>query len=311
MHIDTTFLNKVCIDISKIEYLPETYNPYKSIRDAGEDMINQHIEFLINNQYLSAKKNVSDHGVEWVILSVDKTKISKDFCDEYLDQQLVSIMIENEIQSMFCYSCLSGQLSIDFDSDLIINNFTFGTDYRRYALLTCRQCGQIHTIDIVSDGSILNDLTIKRKPNPFHRFPFIYENISENCLIKNEEEQARLKIDTLFKEIVKSFEDENYILCAIGARAVLEQICKSTGKKAVNLQKFLEKLRNVQIISEDEFNLSVRFKEFVGNTAAHDGIKPNMKELVAFFYLLNHLIEKLFRSADRISNLKEALSKNI
>ncbi|MGI2918488.1 DUF4145 domain-containing protein [Vibrio parahaemolyticus] len=311
MNINNKLLIDIINDIKEIESLPEIYHPENSFKGIEKDILYMHMDILTNEGYLKTKRNDTDDGAQWVIISITRkgfdlainTFSSIDTCAEMINKE-----IELILDNIKCYRCNSKLLERQFDSKLIVEVKEGITFYRRYALLLCENCSQIHTIDIKTTDIDIPDLDIICTPNVFKKFPFNYKKIGFRYLELSENDISRNKIDKLFSESIKCYEENNHILCAIGVRAILEQICKSTNRKADSLQRFLEKLRNVELISEDEFKLAEKFKDSIGNYAAHDATEPSDEDLIAFFNLTDYLIDKFFRSKDRLDDLTK---KNI
>ncbi|MDP3145160.1 MAG: DUF4145 domain-containing protein [Bacteroidota bacterium] len=126
------------------------------------------------------------------------------------------------------------------------------------------------------------------------------------------------EINQTYKEVISCFNERNYILAAIGIRAILEAICRNlniTDKESFGLKGKLTILKERNLFSNSIINALNEFK-FLGDDAAHKLISPNFSEVVLALSVLDDLLEhqyeakyNLENSADRLHNFR-AKNKN-
>lgn len=122
-----------------------------------------------------------------------------------------------------------------------------------------------------------------------------------------------------YHEIISSFNEKNYILAAIGIRAILEAICKDlniTDKDSFGLTGKLKILKEKHLFSESIINALDQFK-FLGDGAAHKLIKPNFSEILTALNVLDDLMVhqyearyNLEKSAERLHSAKLWIQKS-
>ncbi|WNF47726.1 DUF4145 domain-containing protein [Pseudomonas sp. SG20056] len=88
------------------------------------------------------------------------------------------------------------------------------------------------------------------------------------------------KIRAIYLEIIGSMNAQLPILAAIGLRALIEAVCKERGITAPNLEKLIDGLATNGILSQAQASI-LHGHRFLGNTAAHEIVSPNPKELIA------------------------------
>ncbi len=88
------------------------------------------------------------------------------------------------------------------------------------------------------------------------------------------------KIRAIYLEIIGSMNAQLPILAAIGLRALIEAVCKERGITAPNLEKLIDGLATNGILSQAQASI-LHGHRFLGNTAAHEIVSPNPRELIA------------------------------
>lgn len=83
------------------------------------------------------------------------------------------------------------------------------------------------------------------------------------------------KIESLYEEIIKCFNNSCYLLCSIGLRTLIEGICLD---KSIGGSNLYEKIENALFIPEN-IRKNLHGFRFLGNDAAHELNCPNKQDL--------------------------------
>lgn len=200
------------------------------------------------------------------------------------------------------------------------NSLDYGVDGSSdYQILKCNGCND-HSfrvdeyfseyVDYDSDGSweILYPLTTE-----FERKQLDFDDLPYN-------------LDLIYKESIKSFNSKNYILCAVGIRAILEGICKdqkiSNGTvektksdgtqhqvKSNNLDGKINGLHQKGIITIKHSG-ALHELRFLGNNAIHELESPKKKDLITAFDIIEHILIDIYEIPNKANRLKERRKKN-
>ena len=101
------------------------------------------------------------------------------------------------------------------------------------------------------------------------------------------------KICAIYLEIIGSMNAQLPILTAIGLRALIEAVCKERGITAPNLEKLIDGLATNGILSQAQA-LILHGHRFLGNTAAHEVISPNPRELIAAVEIAETIMRTIY-----------------
>ena len=105
------------------------------------------------------------------------------------------------------------------------------------------------------------------------------------------------KIDRIYRESIESFNIRNYILCAVGLRAVIEGICKDAMRNCEdakkNLEEKIEGLHKKGILTETHAKI-LHTLRFIGNEAVHELSTPPKDGLKEAIAIVEHTIENLY-----------------
>jgi len=107
----------------------------------------------------------------------------------------------------------------------------------------------------------------------------------------------------IYKEVIMAYNNDGFILCAAGIRAVLEGICKDKGITKDNLEEKIKKMREQGFINPQHENILHKLR-FLGNDALHDLQKPTQKEVDSALDIIEHIIESLYEILGKAKNLK-------
>lgn len=124
--------------------------------------------------------------------------------------------------------------------------------------------------------------------------------------------QLPKKLDAIYREILKAYNNNLLVLSAIGIRALLEGICADKGIESSGLQGMIERMASI-LPSNIVSNLhGIRF---IGNVAAHQLTAPELGDLRLAIDicedLLNFLYELDYKASllNRAQNAKKSKAK--
>lgn len=150
----------------------------------------------------------------------------------------------------------------------------------------------------------------------------LYPKRAIECLpIKTFHNSPRV-ISRIYREIIDSYNNEIYTLCAAGLRALVEGICANQGIKDGPVEvekkdgsKVIQRKKNLQgkIAGLHEKGiLTLKSSEilhehrFLGNEAVHELHQPSSEELTLAIEIIEHTIESLYEIPKKAISLKEA-----
>jgi len=110
-------------------------------------------------------------------------------------------------------------------------------------------------------------------------------------------------LNTIYEETVVAFNSNNFILCAIGIRAMIEGICQDKRIEARTLQEKIAKCKENGLISQHQQD-ALHLLRFLGNSAAHELQKPTEIEINAAFDIIEHMIEDLYELPEKSKQIK-------
>ena len=97
------------------------------------------------------------------------------------------------------------------------------------------------------------------------------------------------KVLLIYNETVSAIENNNYLLAAMGMRAIVEAVCKEKNVKGKNLEIQIENLKKMKLISESDCNL-LHGVRFLGNEAVHEIESPRLYVIETTMKILEHLL---------------------
>jgi hypothetical protein len=117
-------------------------------------------------------------------------------------------------------------------------------------------------------------------------------------------EELDTKLNTVYREVIKSYNAQLKIICAMGLRALLEGICIQNGitdKEAFKLTDKLKKLKEKDLLPSDIVGSLDNFK-FLGDDAAHKLETPSQSELKAAIGFMDELLSFLYDAKFRLAS---------
>jgi hypothetical protein len=164
-----------------------------------------------------------------------------------------------------------------------------------YRLWVCRGCDAATLEEAYTNTGLLDAKarhqvwqstyhpTRKRRSRPLKRF-----------------HQLDAKLESIYREVIESFNAELRTLCAVGLRALLEGICAEKEVRGPNLYKLIEGMKEHL---PSNIVQSLHSFRFMGNEAAHELQAPTrrdlelaievMEDLMNFLYELDYKAQKL------------------
>jgi hypothetical protein len=131
--------------------------------------------------------------------------------------------------------------------------------------------------------------------------------------------EAPSKVRNIYKEVIATYYDNNFILCAAGVRAIMDGICsdkkilngmvereirgtKKT-KKSNALEGKIQGLLDAGFISKQNVK-SLHELRFFGNEAIHDLSLPSQTELEAAISVIENIIENIYEIEEKTNVIK-------
>lgn len=129
-------------------------------------------------------------------------------------------------------------------------------------------------------------------------------------------------ISRIYREIIDSYNNEIYTLCAAGLRAIVEGICanqgiedgpveveKNDGSKIIQRKKDLQGkisgLHEKGILTQKSSEI-LHEHRFLGNEAVHELHQPSSEELTLAIEIIEHTIESLYEIPKKAISLQRA-----
>ena len=97
----------------------------------------------------------------------------------------------------------------------------------------------------------------------------------------------------IYEEVIMTYNNASFILCAAGMRAILEGICKDKEITDGTLEKKIMNMCEQGSISPQHENILHKLR-FLGNEALHELQEPTQEEIDASLDIIEHIIESLY-----------------
>jgi hypothetical protein len=102
----------------------------------------------------------------------------------------------------------------------------------------------------------------------------------------------------IYQEVIAAYNNDGFILCAAGIRAILEGICKDKGITDGDLKTKIQKMFEQRLITQQQENILHKLR-FLGNDAIHELQVPGRKEIEAAMDIIEHIVEDLYEIAGK------------
>jgi hypothetical protein len=181
--------------------------------------------------------------------------------------------------------CETGTEVLDSDIDLTHGRIDYTADFsNNYQIIKCSGCDTIsyrsffyfsEYQDIDNDGTWEERFpTLQRKP-------------------KKEFKHLPPTLEHIYEEVIMAYNNDGFILCSAGIRALLKGICKEKGITVGKLNEKIEKMRTQGFINPQHENVLHELR-FLDNDALHDLQSPTQEEIDTAMDIIEHIIESLY-----------------
>lgn len=172
--------------------------------------------------------------------------------------------------------------------------------FDKYQIIRCNNCRRI---SFRIDGWFSEYAASPDEDGTYER---LYPESTENKIEIRDYHELPYSLDDIYEEVIESYNNKNYILCAVGVRAILEGICSDknivkgtvineNGKAKVknNLEGKIYGLCENGIISKIQQEALHQLR-FLGNDAAHELSKPSVIDIKTAIDIIEHILEDIY-----------------
>ena len=276
------------------------------------------IEFIIRNHFetTTAWKTIEQYLLvqsNQFLTNTEATTILQNL--EVLKR--MSIQKENtaDAKKIVCYC---NQCKIN-SKHLILNEFVDkGSDKEtgvswadKYQIIRCDNCSMI---SFRKDGWFSE---YQAFPDEDGSYEELFPDSNENKVETKKYNNLPYSLDEIYEEVIKSYNNNSYILCAVGIRAILEGICsdKKIEKGSVvdkngqtknksNLEGKIYGLEESGIISKSQQEALHQLR-FLGNDAVHELASPKKLEIKTALDIIEHMMEDIYELPYKAELLKQ------
>ena len=192
--------------------------------------------------------------------------------------------------------CKRGTVVLDSDYDFRYGKIDYTGNFSNdYQIIKCSGCDTISYRSYIYFSEYQND--IDDDGTREERYPTL--------LRRTEKELKHMpsSLIQIYEEVIMTYNNNCFILCAAGIRALLEGICNNKGITANVLRIKILNLREQGFISPQHENILHKLR-FLGNDALHDLQTPTQKEVDSALDIIEHIIESLYEILGKAKNLK-------
>jgi hypothetical protein len=191
--------------------------------------------------------------------------------------------------------CENGTVVLDSDCDLKYEKIDYTADFSNdYQIVKCAGCNTIsyrnYNCFSAYQGIDDNGTREERFPAPQKRtgrcFNFLPSSLTR-----------------IYLEVITTYNNNGFILCAAGIRAILEGVCKEKGIEGNNLKQKIIKMYEQELITQAHKSILHKLR-FLGNTALHKLQMPTHEEIEAALDIIEHIVEGLYEIVGKAEILK-------
>lgn len=200
----------------------------------------------------------------------------------------------------------------EYDSEFSVDG---ATDYQ---IIECQGC---HTFSFRTEGWFSED--DGRNIN-------LYPKRSEDELPVRDLlriNRKTIKLRKIYREVIQTYNNELYTLCAAGLRSIIEGICaernisdgqveytdKNGDKKASRSKKLQGKIAGLaekDVLTKDNAEILHELR-FLGNEAVHELATPQPEELQLGIEIIEHILENIYDLPAKAKELKAIRAEKI
>jgi hypothetical protein len=168
-----------------------------------------------------------------------------------------------------------------------------------YNVWECRGCK-----DLVCEKThqFSEDIDHRGCPNVYRNF---YPERKLELLEPKEYDSIPDKLEELYEEIIKSYNQQCYVLCSIGLRMLIEAVCVEKDAKGRN---FSEQIDNAEFIPV-HIRKNLHGLRFLGNDAAHRLEKPSKKDLILAISVVEDILNIVYELDYKTTLIYKKFSK--
>jgi hypothetical protein len=195
--------------------------------------------------------------------------------------------------------CESGTVILDSEIDLKYGIRYYTEDFSNdYQIVKCYGCD---TVSYRSTESSSEYQDFENDGFREKRFPPLEKRTRKNF------KYLPTTLIKIYQEVITSYNNDGFILCASGIRAILEGICKDKGVIDDNLKKKIQGLYTNEYISQ-KHEIILHNLRLLGNDAVHELQKPTHKEINAALDIIEHIAEDLYEIPGKAEIFKQRTS---
>jgi hypothetical protein len=194
--------------------------------------------------------------------------------------------------------CERGTVTLDSEPDLKYGTRYYTEDFSNdYQIIKCSGCD---TVSYRSTECSFEHQEFENNGPREERFPPL-----EKRTRKKFKYMPAILIK-IYQEVIVSYNNDNFILCASGIRAILEGICKDKGTnvKHLNLNKKIKRMVEKGFVSQHHESILHKLR-FLGNEVLHELQKPTLEEINAALDIIEHIAEDLYEIPGKAEILKQ------
>ena len=287
-----------------------THPEYRKFHDGITEFVyknnfDETIEWKNIDKYLLIKSNQFMTIDEANIILQNLEKLKRLFIKKYSKQ-------ESENVVCYCNKCKinSKHIVLSYISDKGSDEVSGVSWADKYQIIRCDTC---NTISFRKDGWFSE---YQYLPDDDGSYEMLYPESTENRIEQKEYDNLPYRLDEIYDEVIKSFNTDNCILCAVGIRAILEGICSDKNikegrvpvennqlKKKNNLEGRIYGLEENGIISKNQQEALHQLR-FLGNDAVHELSKPSKSDLKTALEIIEHMRNDIYELPNKAEKLK-------
>jgi hypothetical protein len=152
----------------------------------------------------------------------------------------------------------------------------------------------------------------------------LYPNISIDTLAIKTYYNIPQKVKVIYRETIEAYNNDQFILCSAGLRAIIEGICNSEGitkglveieqngeKKLVNKSDLRGKIGGLYekgLLTKNHADF-LHEHRFLGNSALHTLQQPTKKELKLAIEIVEHTLDNIYELSEKVNDLRHENKK--
>lgn len=216
-----------------------------------------------------------------------------------------------------CISYTNHEVLVEFKNDIFEDDTGWWEDHH-YQIIKCKGCDSISFRKLYNDAQ--RDQCVPENISPWEQE--VYPNRTLSTLSIIDLTSAPSNIRAIYTETINAYNNNQYILCSAGLRAIVEGICndkKIKGEMVFNeikgksfysksLDGKIEGLATNGILTIKNATILHNLR-FLGNEAIHELSEPSSKELLIAISIIEHIIQDVYLFEVKGKTLKNEIEK--